>query len=154
MNEIDLSYFDLLSYQEHLLSGPVCTYKTSHNLSQALLSTRIWTVQNKWKSIARNSTTELMGRILYFYGPLTSSRTVATGVHYELWTDELILIIPTQIKHVHNTPAQYHSMSLKFATMVHEYRVFSSANYSTNTRDMIIVLWPTYYHYYSELQIH
>ena len=37
MNEIDLSYFDLLSYQEHLLSGPVCTYKTSHNLSQALL---------------------------------------------------------------------------------------------------------------------
>ena len=41
MNEIDLSYFDLVSYQEHLLSGPVCTYKTSHNLSQALLSTRI-----------------------------------------------------------------------------------------------------------------
>ena len=53
-------------------------------------------------------TTELKGRILYFYGP-----------HH---TDELI---PTQIqiKHVHNTPAQYHSMSLKFATMVHEYSI-------------------------------
>ena len=153
MNEIDLSYFDLLSYQEHLLSGPVCTYKTSHNLSQALLSTRIWTVQNKWKSIARNSTTELMGRILYFYGPLTSSRTVATGVHYELWTDELILIIPTQIKHVHNTPAQYHSMSLKFATMVHEYSILFNKLLNQHERHdyrVVTNILPLL----SELQIH
>ena len=84
MNEIDLSYFDLLSYQEHLLSGPVCTYKTSHNLSQALLSTRIWTVQNKWKSIARNSNDGTHGTDTVF---LRTAHFIENSGHRStLWT--------------------------------------------------------------------